>query len=240
MEALFLHVLGLFFGHEATMDQVAHLGFVSGDSWLLNLFHWLQGQSILETIGVVTGMLCVYLAAKNKILSWPMAIISVAIYMVIFWEAKLYADMGLQLYFMITNVYGWYFWSQKSTAVSRVKVSYMTKREVQLSVGAIVLFTVLLGTLLKHETDASFPFTDSFCTACSLVAQFFLARKVIQNWLIWMFVDGIYVVVYTYKGLDLTAMMYALYIYIAFVGYMDWRKEYDFHNDQLEDHTPVN
>ncbi len=192
---------------------------------------WLSQQSLLETFGVITGILCVYLAAKNNILNWPIAIVSVTIYIVIFIEAKLYADTGLQVYFLLTNIYGWYFWSQK-TGTKKVPVTSISRKEIIYSVIAILVFTVSLGFLLQRGTDASFPFIDSFCTACSLVAQFFLARKVMENWLIWIFVDVIYVGVYIAKGLDLTAGMYALYIYIAYIGYMDWRKDFRLEKEQ--------
>lgn len=196
------------------------------DVLFFNMLNWVGPKNILEALGVIAGVLCVYFAAKNNIWSWPIGLISVAIYIVVFWEAKLYADMGLQFYFMITNFYGWYFWSRKSVSVPKVKVGRITKKEIQLSVVAIVVFTIVLGFLLKYGTDASFPYIDSFCTACSLVAQVFLARKVLENWLIWIFVDLIYVGVYVVKGLDLTAAMYALFIYIALIGYLDWRKEF--------------
>lgn len=186
---------------------------------------WLKGQSLLETSGVITGILCVYLAAKNKILSWPFAIVSVVIYIFIFWETKLYADMGLQVYFLIMNVYGWYFWSHKDQ-VKKVPVTSFTVSEIILSVVGIIVFTAVLGFFLHRETDASFPFIDSFCTACSLVAQVFLARKVLENWLIWIFVDIIYVGVYIVKDLHLTAGMYILYIFIAAMGYWEWKREY--------------
>lgn len=196
------------------------------DVLLTVILYWLKSQTILETFGVLTGILCVYLAAKNNIWSWPIAVISVAIYIIIFFEAKLYADVGLQLYFMATNFYGWYFWSRKSIKAPKIKVRSINRREVLLSVLAVAIFTPLVGFTLKHQTDASFPFIDSFCTACSLVAQFFLARKIMENWLIWILVDLIYVGVYFAKGLDLTAVMYLLFIYIAVIGYLNWRKEY--------------
>lgn len=195
---------------------------------------WLKGQSLLETSGVITGILCVYLAAKNKILGWPFAIVSVVIYIFIFWEAKLYADMGLQVYFLIMNFYGWYFWSHKDQ-MKKVPVTSITRREIILSIVGIVVFTTVLGFFLHRETDASFPFIDSFCTACSLVAQVFLARKVMENWLIWIFVDIIYVGVYIAKDLHLTAGMYTLYIYIAAMGYWEWRKEYRHSKLSLEE-----
>ena len=166
-----------------------------------------------------------YLAAKNKIWNWPFAIVSVIIYIFIFWDAKLYADMGLQVYFLIMNFYGWYFWSRKDEH-EKVPVSSITRKEIVLSIIGIAAFTAGLGFFLYKGTDASFPFIDSFCTACSLVAQIFLARKVMENWLIWIFVDVIYVGVYIAKDLHLTAGMYALYIYIAAMGYVEWRREY--------------
>lgn len=192
---------------------------------ILTITDWFKSQNLLETSGVITGILCVYLAAKNNILNWPMAIVSVIIYIFIFLEAKLYADMGLQVYFLFMNIYGWYFWSRRSSD-EKVPVSSITKKEIILSIVGIVVFTALLGSFLYKSTDASFPFVDSFCTACSLVAQIFLARKVMENWLIWIFVDVIYVGVYIAKDLHLTAGMYALYVYIAAMGYIEWRKEY--------------
>jgi nicotinamide mononucleotide transporter len=187
---------------------------------------WLHEQSLLETIGVITGILCVYLAAKNNIWNWPIAIVSVGIYIVIFLEAKLYADTGLQVYFLAMNMYGWWFWSRKSADAPKVHVKRISKTEILLSLLGIAVFTALIGFFLYNKTDAAFPFIDSFCTACSLVAQMFLARKVVENWLIWIFVDIIYVGVYLAKGLHLTAGMYALYIYIALLGYLAWRKEF--------------
>ena len=159
-------------------------------------------------------------------MSWPLAIVSVSLYILIFYDAKLYADAGLQVYFLITNIYGWYFWSRKSEKDIKVPVSFATRKLFLLSLIVIVIFTLLLGTFLYKGTDAAFPYIDSFCTACSFVAQLFLARKIIENWLIWIFVDIIYVGVYLMKDLHLTAGMYALYILIAAMGYIKWRKEF--------------
>ncbi len=182
---------------------------------------------LLEWFGVFTGILCVWLAAKNNIYNWPIAIASVVIYIFIFFESKLYADMGLQVYFFAMNVYGWYFWSKnRNNPEASRPIAIITKKEIILSILGVIVFTVILGFMLKKNTDASFPFLDSFCTACSLIAQVFLARKVLQNWLIWIFVDIIYVGMYISKDLYATAVMYALYVYIASVGYLDWRRTY--------------
>ncbi|MDB5025879.1 MAG: nicotinamide mononucleotide transporter [Mucilaginibacter sp.] len=189
------------------------------------LQYWWLHQTWLEIIGVITGLLCVYLAAVNNIWNWPLAIVSVGIYIFIFFDARLFADMGLQFYFLGMNIYGWYYWSRKPATEKKTPVMRITTREVLLSVIAIIIFTFILGSVLKY-TPASYPYIDSFCTACSLVAQVFLARKVLENWLIWVFVDIIYVGVYLFKGLDLTAVMYAIYVGIALLGYIDWKKDY--------------
>jgi nicotinamide mononucleotide transporter len=185
---------------------------------------WWQHQTWAEVIGVITGLVCVYLAAKNNIWNWPFAIISVSIYIFIFFEAHLFADMGLQVYLFIVNIYGWYYWSKKPSTEKKTPVTRITRNEIFLAIPAILIFTVVLGSILKYTT-ASYPYLDSFCTACSLIAQILLARKVVENWLIWIFVDIIYVGVYVFKDLHLTAAMYAIYAVIALVGYVDWKKE---------------
>ena len=186
---------------------------------------WWHQQSLLEVVGVITGLLCVYLAAKNNIWNWPIAIISVAIYIFIFFDSHLYADMGLQVYFMVMNIYGWYYWAKKPADEAKSPVAIIKQKEVWYSIAAIIVFTFILGTFLKY-TPASYPYIDSFCTACSLVAQVWLARKILENWLIWIFVDIVYVGVYIFKGLHLTAGMYAIYVAIAAMGYIDWKKDY--------------
>jgi len=192
---------------------------------ILQAVDYLIQSGWLEWAGVFTGILCVWLAAKNNILNWPIAIVSVLIYTLIFFETRLYSDMGLQVYFLLMNIYGWYFWSKKKNAGENpTPVISITKLEVILSVIAVILLTLIPGFLLHQNTKAAYPYIDSFCTACSLVAQVFLARKVLQNWLIWIFVDIIYVAVYLSKGLYPTAMMYTLYIYIAWMGYQEWKK----------------
>ena len=194
--------------------------------FIQSLQAWWHGQSLLEVAGVISGLLCVYLAAKNIIWNWPLAIISVVIYIFIFYDSHLFADMGLQIYFLAVNIYGWYFWSKKAPTETKTPVTLIKQREVILSGVAIVIFTFLLGSILFNHTTASLPYVDSFCTACSIVAQFFMARKVLQNWLLWVFVNIIYVGIYLFKGLHLTAVMYAIYIVIALIGYVDWKRDY--------------
>jgi nicotinamide mononucleotide transporter len=194
--------------------------------------HWLHQQSRLELTGVVTGLLCVYLAAKNNIWNWPFAIISTAIYIFIFAEAALYADMGQNVYLLLINIYGWYYWSRQPADAPKVPVVRITQKQIALLLSIAALATPTLGFLLVklapllHYQPAAFPYLDSFCTVISLTAQVFMARKVLENWLIWIFVDIIYVGIYLSKGLQPTAFMFGVYAILALVGYIDWRKDY--------------
>lgn len=194
--------------------------------------NWWAGQSVLELIGFITGLLCVLLAALNKISNWPFAIISTGIYIFIFAKSNLYADMGQYVYLFISNIYGWYYWSHRPADEKTIPVTRITKKQIIWSVAAIAILSPALGFMLTrlapilHYAPAAFPYLDSFCTVCSLIAQLFLARKVLENWLIWIFVDLIYIAVYFMKDLHLTSVLFIVYTGLALFGYIDWRKAY--------------
>jgi nicotinamide mononucleotide transporter len=196
------------------------------------LWQWLQHQSPLELTGVVTGLLCVYLAAVNNIWNWPFAIISTGIYIYIFAQEALYADALQNIYLFAINIYGWYYWSRQPANAPKVPVVRITQKQIITLLLIAVLATPVLGfTLVSlakvlHYQPAAYPYLDSFCTVVSLTAQVFMARKVLENWLVWIFVDIIYVGIYAVKGLERTAFMFGIYAVLALVGYLDWHKEY--------------
>jgi len=193
---------------------------------------WWAGQSWLELTGFITGLLCVLLAALNIIWNWPFAIVSTGIYIFIFATHRLYADMGQYVYLFISNIYGWYYWSNRPGDEKAIPVTRISKKQIIWSVITVVILSPTLGYLLiklapvLHYAPAAFPYLDSFCTVCSLIAQLFLARKILENWLIWIFVDLIYIGVYSMKDLGLTAVLFAVYTGLALFGYIDWRKAY--------------
>lgn len=195
------------------------------------IIQWWHQLSWLEITGVITGLLCVYLAAVNNIWNWPVAIISTGLYIYIFAQTALYADMLQYIYLTAINIYGWYFWSRKKNNERKAPVIRINLKQIITTIIIVLLITPLLGyTLITfasrlHYQPPAYPYLDSFCTVCSLIAQIFLARKVLENWLIWIFVDVIYVCVYMLKGLQITSFMFGVYIIIAIVGYRDWRKD---------------
>jgi nicotinamide mononucleotide transporter len=179
--------------------------------------------SILEWIGTLSGFACVYLAARQNILNWPVSIISVVAYTFLFFEYKLYGDAVLQLYFLGTAIYGWYYWLKRKEEHKKPIVSLNSKK-ITLAILAIIVLSVLLGLFLDHFTDTNVPYADGFCTATSFVAQFLMTRKVLQNWILWIIVDICYIPLYLYKDLTLTALLYFLFLILATMGYFDWRK----------------
>lgn len=178
-----------------------------------------------EWIGVASGLICIYLAAKENVLSWPISIISVIAYAWVFFAAKMYGDMSLQFYFLATAFYGWYFWIKKKTVADK-PISTLKPGDWLYVALAVIILTGLLGLFLKHFTDTDVPYADGFCTAMSFVAQILLTRKVLQNWIIWIVVDICYIPLYIYKHLNLSAVFYAILVIIALKGYLDWRKHY--------------
>jgi nicotinamide mononucleotide transporter len=182
-----------------------------------------KGTPFLEWIGTVSGFACVYLAAKQNILNWPISIVSVLAYSILFFEYKLYGDAALQLYFLGTAIYGWYYWIKRKEEHKKPIVK-LSKKEIGLIAVIITILSVFLGLFLDHFTDTNVPYADGFCTAMSFVAQFLMTRKVLQNWILWIIVDICYLPLYLYKNLALTTILYILLLILAAIGYLDWRK----------------
>ncbi|WP_285010258.1 nicotinamide riboside transporter PnuC [Pedobacter faecalis] len=178
-----------------------------------------------EWLGVITGFACIYLAAKEKVLSWPVSIVSVLTYAWVFYDARMYGDMMLQFYFLLTAFYGWFFWNRKTEQPQKT-VTSLRLRDWVFVIISVSLLSVLLGLFLDHFTNSDVPYADGYCTAMSFVAQYLLTRKVLQNWVMWIIVDLCYIPLYIYKNLNLSAVFYAFLIVIAFKGYSDWKKTY--------------
>jgi nicotinamide mononucleotide transporter len=179
---------------------------------------------MFEFVAVVVTLTAVYLTTREVIWCWPLGLISVTMYAAVFYEAKLYADMGLQGLYFILSVYGWWSWARGSSEERRLEVSRAPwSARVTLSViGAGA--AGLLGVTLSHLTDASLPFMDSALTSFSIVAQFMAARKWIENWMLWIIVDLFYVGMFLYKQLFLTAGLYAAFLVLAALGLASWRR----------------
>lgn len=182
-------------------------------------------MTIIELIAVVLGLISVWLVTRQNVICYPLGIVSVFIYIFIFYEVKLYADMGLQVFFVILQAYGWYEWlyggeNRTALPVRRASRSAMVFLSLFTAAGS-----ASLGYVLHRYTDAAVPFADSMLTVMSMAGQWLVARKYIENWTVWMVVNIGSIAMYGYKELYFTMVLYAVYFGLAIVGYRAWRKE---------------
>jgi nicotinamide mononucleotide transporter len=177
-----------------------------------------------EVLAVITGIISVYLSTRENIWSWPTALVNVTLYFVVFFEAKLYADMGLQVVYFVLSLYGWYEWLYGGENRTELHVS-RTPRALGVRLLLIgVACAATLGTLLARFTDAALPYVDSATTSTSLVAQWMMTRKILENWAVWAVVDVVYVGMFLFKRLYLTAGLYTVFLVLAIMGYVQWKR----------------
>jgi nicotinamide mononucleotide transporter len=155
--------------------------------------------------------------------------VNVVLYALVFWDAKLYADMGLQVIYAALSVYGWYAWLYGGEGRTELRVTRTTPRVATLLTLVAAAGSALLGALLRHATDAALPYMDSFLSSTSLAAQWMMTKKLLENWLVWIAVDVLYVGMFLFKGLYLTAGLYAVFLALAVRGYVDWRRSMTAH-----------
>jgi len=180
--------------------------------------------SPLEGVAALIGAISVYLSVRQNIWSWPTAIVNVVIYALVFFQAKLYADMGLQVIYAALSVYGWYEWLYGGAQHTELHVTRTGPSLGARLVGIALTSSVVLGLVLERTTDAALPFVDSFLSSTSLVAQWMMTKKKLENWLVWIGVDVLYVAMFTFKHLYLTAGLYAVFLVLAVRGYVDWKR----------------
>jgi len=180
--------------------------------------HW------FELLAAAISAVDVWLATKRSMISWPITILASLLYGEQFRESRLYSDMLLQGIFVAFAVYGWWHWYRGLKAEGSVRVvtpgRFVLLRDSILG----VIASLLLGYWMLKNTDASLPWLDAALTGFSLVGTWWGAQKYIANWWLWIVVDLIYIGEYIYKGLDLTAGLYALFVLLAVLGLRDWRR----------------
>jgi len=178
----------------------------------------------LELVSFVLAVITVALNIRQVHWAWLFAIISSASYGVVFYGARLYGDMGLQLVFIVVSMWGWYQWLHGGEGDRALPVTTLNVRGWVHALLAWMIGFALLATFLARFTNSDVPHIDGFLTAGSLVGQVLLSRKKVENWHVWIAVDVLYVGLYMFKGLMLTAILYALFCVMAVVGLLAWRR----------------
>ncbi len=180
-------------------------------------FNW----SVIESIAVFFSILYVVLAVKENIWCWGAAAISVILYIYICYSAQLYAETGLQFFYLLMTIYGYFQWNKNDSNL-KIQQWTTTKHLLILLLGSLLTF--LMGFYFSIYTNAAMPLVDSFTTVFSVFATFMVTKKILGNWLYWIVIDGVSVYLYFSRGLQLTSLLFIVYTIIAIFGYLSWLK----------------
>lgn len=185
----------------------------------------------LEFVAVIFGLMSVWFAKQEKILVYPTGIISVLIYVYICFGIKLYADAGINLFYFFMSVYGWYKWAKKGEQ-PQIRITKCNRKDWLISLVMFFISTIVIISLLKifKQDDTSYwstriPYVDTFTTAIFIVGMWLMAFKKLENWIFWIIGDIISVPLYAYKGLVFTSFQFLVFLIIAIIAYMAWRKK---------------
>jgi len=182
--------------------------------------------STLEWTAALAGAVSVYLSARENIWSWPTAIVNVGLYIIVFRRTGLYSDMGLQVVYLVLSIYGWYQWLYGGAQRTQLTVSRASAREWLIATPIAVMFWLALARYTSTLPGVALPYLDSGLTTISLVAQWMMTRKILENWLLWIVADLAYVPMYIYKGLPVTAGLYTVFLALAVIGLRSWLRSY--------------
>lgn len=187
-------------------------------------------DQILEWIAAISGILCVFLLTRENIWAWIFGLLSVTIYVYIFWINKLYSDTILHVVYVLLNAYGLYVWTRRSknpgsSQSELLPITWLPDIQRWGYLILIVIGSLLWGYGMHRYTDASYPYPDAFTTVASLVAQYLIARKRLENWMIWIVVDIVAIVIYGLKGIWVTSGLYVVYLVLSVMGYREWKRK---------------
>jgi nicotinamide mononucleotide transporter len=179
--------------------------------------------SLTETLGFLTGVVCVWLIVKENIWNWPIGIANNAFFVIVFWRTRLFADMGLQFVYIVLGFLGWYRWLYGGKEKDKLPISRIPLRTV-IYLGIFISFSVTgLMMYLRSIRDAA-PFLDASTAILSICAQYLLTKKIIENWWLWIVTDVLSVGLYLYKDLALTALLYAIFLAMCIMGFVQWSR----------------
>lgn len=187
---------------------------------------WLIGHWI-ELAGALLGVLYVFLAARQNIWCWPVGILNVGLYIVVFFYSGLYGDMALQTFYLFMGIYGWYRWSRGGTSQGKegMKISRISPQLLFFLIVVSALGSFVFGYILTL-TPSSIPYWDGTTTALGLVCTWMTARKILENWIGWVIADLLSAGIYVYKELYLTVGLYLVLTTMAVFAYRQWLRDY--------------
>lgn len=187
---------------------------------------WGTPTTWLEIVAVGLALAMVGCNIREIHWGWPLAIVSSVLYFALFWRSRLYGDAVLQLFFAVVALWGWLQWLRgRRDDGSALTVARLSRAGLARVVGACAVLWPATGLFLKHFTDTDVPWWDAFPTAVSVVGQFLLGRKFIENWAVWIVVNVVSLGLFAYKGLWLTAGLYTLFVALSVLGWRAWQRK---------------
>ncbi len=182
-------------------------------------------KNIWELVAVLLALAYLILALRESIWCWPAAFVSTAIYTGLFWHVSLLMDSALNVYYMAMAVYGWWVWRAKRESAVRTTITTWPWRWHVITITVVVVLSAASGYLLDINTEAAWPYLDSFTTWASVITTYMVAKKVLENWWYWIVIDSVALGLYIERGLYATAFLFALYLVICVFGYFSWRRK---------------
>ena len=190
------------------------------------VFEGLKAIPSWEAIAVMLAIAYLLLAMKESLWCWYCAFVSTAIYTLIFWDVSLLMESGLNVFYMVMAVYGWWQWQRGGRSHHGVRIHRLSGKTHLKLIGLVVVLSLASGYLLSENTRAVWPYVDAFTTWGSVVTTWMVARKVLENWLYWIVIDSVSILLYLDRGLYLTALLFFAYVIIVIIGFFSWKTEW--------------
>ena len=194
-------------------------------------------EQYIEILGTAVGIVYLWQEYHASIHLWITSIIMPAIYLYVYYNAGLYADFGINIYYLVIALYGWLAWRYNFSIRGRksnskeLTISHIEKKRIPILAVLFLLLWVGITLILTNFTDSTVPLTDAFTTSLSIVGMYMLARKYVEQWCVWLVVDIVSSTLYVYKELYFTAALYAVYAIIAIFGYSKWKQMINYEDD---------
>jgi nicotinamide mononucleotide transporter len=189
------------------------------------VLQWIY-EHYLEILGFVFGILGVFLTAKQNIWCWPVGLANVILCLFVFLFAKLYADVILQIFYLVMTIYGWYEWLHGGEKKTVLKIRRIRIHETLILLAIGAAGTAVAGYLFSRYTDAALPYWDSLVAVWGVIGTWAMARKILEHWVMWIIVDLICSILYAYKEIYLFSALYFVFVILAVYGLIRWKKDF--------------
>jgi nicotinamide mononucleotide transporter len=191
---------------------------------IVTILEWLLAN-VIEMLAFIFGLAGVWLTARQNVWCWPTGLVNIILSFIVFFTSKLYADVVLQIFYLVMTIYGWYNWLYGGENKTVLKIRRIKLFEIIIIFVAGSAGVFLVGWIFSTYTNAALPYIDSLVAVWGVIGTWAMARKIIEHWVIWIFTDMICTGIYAYKELYFFAVLYFIFVILAIYGLVKWRKE---------------